>query len=92
MYPLYDPETGKVTDSDNIVLHPRMMELYKFFKFNSKLRDIKNYNPEYMSIFSREVLQKIKDREEGWENYLPEGIPELIKEKGLFKTNEILVD
>ncbi len=92
MYPLYDPETGKVTDSDNIVLHPRMMELYKFFKFNSKLRDIKNYNPEYMSIFSREVLQKIKDREDGWENYLPEGIPELIKEKGLFKTNEVLVD
>ncbi len=85
LYPLIDPKTGNIINSDNIKLQPRMKELYKFFKFNDKLKDIKDYNPEYLSIFSREILEKIKNRKKGWEQYLPEGTPELIKAKSLFR-------
>lgn len=37
-----------------------------------------------LHIFSRDVLQKIATGEEGWEELLPKGIAELIKEQGLF--------
>lgn len=88
LYPLKDQQTGEITDSNNVKVHPRMKELYKFFKYNGKLQDIVDYDPEIMDIFSREVLQKIHDGESGWESQLPEGIAELIKENNLFGYKE----
>ncbi len=61
-----------------------MKELYKFFKYNGKVMDIIDYDPEIMHIFSRDVLKKITSNEEGWEEQLPEGIAEIIKDKSLF--------
>jgi hypothetical protein len=77
-------ETGQIMTSNNVKVHPRMKELYKFFKYNGKVMDIIDYDPEIMDIFSRDVLKKIMNGESGWEDMLPEGIAEIIKEKHLF--------
>lgn len=87
LYPMLDPETGEFVNSENVKVHPRMKELYKFFKYNGKLADIKNYNPKILEIFSRDVLRKIETGESGWEEMLPEGVAHLIKEKELFNYN-----
>lgn len=84
LYPMKDAETGEFTTSENLKVHPRMKELYKFFKYNGKVVDIANYNPDILNIFSREVLSKIETGEKGWEKMLPEGVSEIIKEKSLF--------
>ena len=84
LYPMKDPETGQIMTSNNVKVHPRMKELYKFFKYNGKVMDIIDYDPDIMDIFSREVLKRITNGEEGWEEMLPEGIAEIIKEKQLF--------
>ena len=57
-----------------------MKELYKFFKFNGKVVDIDDYDPEILEVFSREVLKMISDGKPGWEPMLPSGIAEIIKE------------
>ena len=84
LYPLKDTETGKIITSENLKVHPRMKELYKFFKYNGKMLDITNYDPDHLDIMSRDILQKIADGEEGWEEMLPEGIAEMIKDHRLF--------
>lgn len=84
LYPMKDTETGEYTNSENLKVHPRMKELYKFFKYNGKVVDITDYNPEILEIFSREVLSKIERGDEGWEEMLPPGVAEIIKEKRLF--------
>lgn len=84
LYPMKDPETGEYTNSENLKVHPRMKELYKFFKYNGKVVDITDYNPEILDIFSREVLSKIENGEEGWEQMLPSGVSEIIKSEHLF--------
>lgn len=61
-----------------------MKELYKFFKFNGKVLDITDYDAHTLDIFSREVLKMIENNEEGWQEMLPDGIAEMIEEKGLF--------
>ena len=61
-----------------------MKELYKFFKFNGKIVDIKDFDKETLNIFSRTVLKMISKGEEGWEEMLPKGIADQIKEKRLF--------
>ncbi len=84
MYPYKDAETQEYITSDNLKVHPRMKELYKFFKNNGKLNDIKDFNPEILHIFSREVLRMISEGEDGWQDMLPEGISETIVQNRLF--------
>jgi hypothetical protein len=84
MYPYKDDKTQEYITSDNLKVHPRMKELYKFFKNNGKLNDIKDFNPEILHIFSREVLRMISEGEDGWQGMLPEGISETIVQNRLF--------
>lgn len=84
LYPMKNPDTGQIMTSNNVKVHPRMKELYKFFKYNGKVMDIIDYDPEIMHIFSRDALKKLINNEEGWEEMLPEGIAEIINEKNLF--------
>lgn len=84
MYPYHDQETGEYVNSENLKVHPRMKELYKFFKNNGRVIDIKDFNKDIMDIFSREVLKMIRQGKDGWEEMLPDGVSELIKQKRLF--------
>jgi hypothetical protein len=86
LYPMIG-EDGTIINSENLLVHPRIKELYKFFKFNGKVVDIKDYNPENLSIFSREVLKMIPESRPGWEALLPEGVAKIIKKKKLFGYN-----
>ena len=84
MYPYHDQKADEYINSENLKVHPRMKELYKFFKNNGRVLDIKNFDKDILDIFSRTVLKMIRDGENGWEEMLPEGISETIKQKRLF--------
>ncbi len=84
MYPYHDQETGEYINSSNLKVHPRMKELYKFFRNNGRLLDIENFNKDILDIFSRKVLKMIREGDKGWEKMIPEGISETIKQKRLF--------
>ena len=88
LYPLKDPETGEIITSENLKVHPRMKELYKFFKYNGKVIDIEGYNPDILDVFSREILQMINDGKSGWEDMLPERTASMIKNQNLFGYHE----
>lgn len=88
LYPTYNSETNTYTTSDNLKVHPRMKELYKFFKYNGKVVDIENFNPDILNIFSREVLEMIENGKEGWEDMLPEGVSDIIIQKQLFSCKQ----
>ena len=83
LYPMLT-ENQTLTTSEDLKVHPRMKELYKYFKYNGKLVDIKNYDTEILNIFSRKVLKMISKAEPGWEKMLPEGVSDIIKAQNLF--------
>lgn len=83
LYPMLG-ENGEIISSENLKVHPRMRELYNFFKFNGKVIDIADIEKSHLNIFSKEVLKMIGNGQSGWEEMLPEGIAEIIKEKELF--------
>ena len=83
LYPMID-ENGIIINSETLKVHPRMKELYKFFKYNGKVVDITNFNPKNLEVFSREVLKMINENKPGWETMLPTGVAQIIKEQELF--------
>ncbi|OEK08554.1 nicotinate-nucleotide adenylyltransferase [Flavivirga aquatica] len=84
LYPMLDPKTGELITSENLKVYPRMKELYKFFKYNGKVIDIEDYDKSIMNIFSREILNMISNGDHGWEEMVPEGTSDLIKDYRLF--------
>ncbi|MFN3328435.1 MAG: hypothetical protein ACK40U_06205, partial [Fervidobacterium pennivorans] len=88
LYPYKDPVTHEFLTSDNLKVSDNLKELYKYFKLNKRILDIKNYNPKHAEIYSRDILNKIAAHEKGWENQIPKGVAEMIKERGMFGYKE----
>lgn len=88
LYPMKNEVTGEIITSNSLKVHPRMKELYKFFKYNGKVMDIIDYDPEVLGIMSGNVFEKISKKDNSWERMVPEGIVALIKEKNLFSRKE----
>ena len=88
LYPMLNPKNGEYTNSENLKVHPRMKELYKFFKHNGKVVDIEDFDKDNLNIFSRKVLKMLENKENGWEKLLPTGVSEIIKQKELFGYKE----
>ncbi|GAA4307757.1 TonB-dependent receptor [Pontixanthobacter gangjinensis] len=84
LYPMRDEETGKIINSKNLKVHPRVKELYKFFIDNGKLIDIENYDEEALDIHPRKVYEMILDDDPKWEEMVPGLTAKMIKEKNLF--------
>lgn len=90
LYPYKDLESGTLLTANNLKVHDNLKELYKYFKLNKRIVDIQSYNPDYSEIYSREILHKIANHESGWENQVPNGVTEMIKERGMFGYKEEL--
>jgi len=84
LYPFKNAKTGEIVTSENLKVHPRMKELYKFFKYNGKVVDIKDYDTEILNVFSKTILDMIAAGNHGWEEMLPTGIADTIKDGRLF--------
>ena len=65
-------------------IHPRFKPLFEFLVNNRRIKDIEDYDPDILQIFSRDILKRIRNGEEGWEVALPELVGPMIKEKKLF--------
>jgi hypothetical protein len=88
LYPYKDPKTHELLTSENLKVSENLKELFKYFKLNRRIVDIKDFNLEHAEIYSRDILHKIANHEKGWESQLPEGVAEMIKERGMFGYKE----
>lgn len=76
-------ETSITTVSD-VVVNDLFRNIFDYLKQARRVRDIEDFDPDILSIWSREVLIKIRTGESGWEDSLPTFVDNIIKEKGLF--------
>ena len=83
LYPVLNEE-DEIINSENLKVHPRMKELYKFLKFNGKVVDLNKYNLKSLKIYSHEVLVKIKENSAGCESLLPKAVALKIKKFNFF--------
>ena len=87
LYPYKPTSASNLLNSTNIPIHPRVKGLYEHLHTNGRIKDLE-YNSSVLSIFSKDVLKRIKACEEGtWEDSVPIGVAEIIKEKQLFDSS-----
>ncbi|HIE73247.1 MAG TPA: TonB-dependent receptor [Flavobacteriales bacterium] len=84
LYPYKPNDKVELQDSNNIAVHPRVKPIYDYLFSNGRIEDL-DYDLKVLHIFSRKVLELIKSCDNGkWEDMVPEGVAEIIKEKSLF--------
>jgi len=84
LYPYQPEEQEALLNSKNLKVHPRLKPLYQYLLYNRRIEDIEGFDPEILQIFSPDVLRKIREKEDGWEDMIPPYVDNIIKEKGLF--------
>jgi hypothetical protein len=83
VYPFRD-EGGKVLQANDVEVPPHLVHLFRHLTENGYIESIENYHEEYLSIFSRAILAKLRDRDKSWETMVPPEVAECIKENQFF--------
>jgi hypothetical protein len=83
VYPLKDPGTGSIITAGNLRVAPNLRHLYSYLMENHFIQSIRDYNDDYLSIFSRDCLSKLKKGDQGWESMVPCQVATMIKERKL---------
>jgi len=84
VYPLLDRMTGELTTVENLHVAPELRKLYDFLVERGGIEQLDNYNPAYLPIFSRDVLQQIKSGDCSWSDHVPAEVAEVISRRGFF--------
>ncbi len=67
----------------NVNVTDHLRNLYAHLLENHYIDCISGFNEDYLSIFSRDVLQRIKNNDPTWEKLVPAKVAEVIKQRGL---------
>jgi hypothetical protein len=83
VYPSLD-RAGKLTTVENLEVAPNLKHLYTHLVQNRFVENISNYNPDYLKVYSGDVLNKIHAGDDALEKLVPPAIFQVIKTKKLF--------
>ncbi|NNM84277.1 MAG: TonB-dependent receptor [Phycisphaerales bacterium] len=84
IYPLKEPKTGKLIKVDNLEPDAKLRKLYGYLVDRGCIEQLEGYDERYLSIFSRDVLNKIKSGDESWQDMVPPVVADLIRKRGYF--------
>jgi hypothetical protein len=75
--------SGIMITARNLQVKDSLRNLYAHLLENHNLDCIVGSNPDYLNIFSRDVLQRIKSGDDTWERLVPAKVAAIIKERQL---------
>jgi hypothetical protein len=84
IYPLRDLKTHEMITVENLPVAEELRFLYDYLVHNNYLVQLDNYNEQYLHIFSRDILKKIKNQDTSWEEMVPPEVAKVIKQRGFF--------
>ena len=84
VYPRQPNPTDVLETTNSVNLKSDLQLLYEYLCRRGSFVQLDNYNPEYLPIYSRDVLKRIAAGDETWEETVPPQVAELIRHRGFF--------
>jgi hypothetical protein len=81
IYPLLEQATGTLVTVDSLEVAPRLRKLYGHLVDSGCIKQLENVNRDYLHIFSRDALKKIRAGDASWETMVPPQVAEVIKRR-----------
>ena len=86
--PSLDRESGELISVRNLRVNENLQHLYLHLLENGHIRELQDINSRHLSIFSHDVLEKIRLGKTDWTDMVPETVASIIREKHLFGCND----
>jgi hypothetical protein len=84
VYPVQPSPEDELKTVNDIKVQPELQPLYDYLAGRGSFVHLDNYRPEFLQIFSRDVLRRIAANDDSWESMVPPKVAELIKRRGFF--------
>ena len=84
VYPLVEPKTGALISASNLRVAPNLRHLHAYLVENRYIESLRDYDESVLSIFSRDVLQRLRNGDKTWETMVPDQVAKIIRERNLF--------
>jgi hypothetical protein len=84
VYPVRKTADEPLITVDNVQVDPELQPLYDYLARRGSFVDLDNFTPDYLHIFSRDVLHRIAIGDDSWEPMVPAEVAELIKKRAFF--------
>jgi hypothetical protein len=84
VYPLQASPDDELVTVDHIKVRPELQPLYDYLAGRGSFVNLDNFKPEFLTIFSRDVLRRIAACDDSWETMVPVEVAELIKKRSFF--------
>jgi len=82
-YPQLDAKTGGLITAGNLRVAPHLRHLYAYLLENQLIESLRDVDERCLPIYSRDVLDKLRSGNPGWEDMTPPEVADLIKRRGL---------
>jgi len=84
VYPFLDASLDQLTTARDVEVPEHLVHLFKHLVESGYIEAIENYHREYLGIFSRAILAKIRDHDHSWEQMVPTEVADCIKTNHFF--------
>ncbi len=84
IYPLKDQQTGQLITLPKVKVAAHLRNLYEHLVETGLVESLDYYNKNYLHIFSRDCLAKIKAGDISWETMVPSEVAGIIKDRCFF--------
>jgi hypothetical protein len=84
VYPLRKHQSDQLETISTLEVGGPLSKLYQYLADRGSFVHLDNFNPEYLHIFSRDVLARIAAGDPAWEKMVPVAVAENIKRRGFF--------
>jgi len=84
VYPLREPVTGLLKTVQNLEIPIAQRNLFQHLVERGRIKQLDNFDESALHIFSRDVLKRIKEKDDSWENMVPSEVANMVKGRQLF--------
>ncbi len=84
VYPYLDPDTGVLQTASTMTIPHDQRNIFEHLVDRERIKEIEDFDPDLLHIFSRNVLHCIKEGDATWETMVPLEIAAMIKDHRLF--------
>lgn len=88
VYPLLEAKTNSLITATNLRVDPHLRHLHAYLIENRFIENLKDYDENCLSIFSRNVLKKLREGDPSWQEMVPDQVAQIIRERKLFGYKE----
>ena len=84
VYPVRKHQEDQLETISTLEVGGSLSKLYQYLADRGSFVHLDNFNPEYLHIFSRDVLARIASGDSSWESMVPKAVADHIKRRSFF--------